>query len=160
MLLNVQVVRGLDGIPRQIDLNVATEFTVSLPDSSATVCAVLRSLADGSTVQCQVTESHELGGQYRVSVVPATRGRHELSITSAGVEVEGSPLKVFVHCAPQLMGRPVHVIEGIGSPAGVALRGDSEMIVTEMQPAAVCIRDRQGKMIRSFEQKGPQWENP
>ena len=160
LLLIVQVVSGLDGIPRQIDLNVATEFTLSLPDSSATVCAVLRSLVDGSTVQCQVSESRERGGEYHVSVVPGTRGRHELSIMSAGVEVEGSPFKVFVRCSPQLMGRPVHVIEGVSRPAGVALRGDSEMVVTEMEPAAVCVRDRHGKMIRSFEQESPQLDNP
>lgn len=143
-----------------MDLNVATEFVISLPDTSATVTAVLRCLVDSSTVECKVTDSGGAGGQYLVTLLPTTRGRHELTITSGGVEVEGSPFKVFVRYAAQMMGRPVHVIEGVSRPAGVALRGNSELIITEMEPAAVCIRDRQGKMIRSFEQGCTQLDSP
>lgn len=160
LTMALQADSGLDHIPQEIDLNVVTEFTVSLPESSTTVCAVLHSLVDGSTTECKVTELDQ--GQYSVSLLPQTRGRHELTITSDGAEMEGSPFKVFVRYAPQMMGRPVYVIEGVSRPAGVALRGNTELIITEMEPPAVCIRDRQGKMIRSFEQGQGcvQWDNP
>lgn len=127
---------------------------------SSTVCAVLRSLVDCSTTECKVTELDQ--GHYHLSLLPQTRGRHELTITSDGTAIAGSPFKVFVRYAAQMMGRPVHVIEGVSRPAGVALRGNSEVIITEMEPPAVCIRDRQGKMIGSFEQgQGcTQWDNP
>ena len=155
--------RGLEEVPKQIDLNSETEFSISLPDSSSSRCPVraeLKSLLEGSSVECKVTESPGGPGRYRVSVLPACRGRHELTITAAGVLVEGCPVKILVHCAPQLLGRPVKVIEGVSRPAGVALRGDTELVVTETEPAAVCVRDRRGKVIKSFEQESPQLDNP
>ena len=153
-----QVANGLELVPRQIEVNVETQFTISLPEeeASASVSALLNSLADGSTIQCQVTTGEpggEEGGRYRLSVVPASRGRHELVVTSNGLAVEGSPVKIFVGCAPQSLGRPVRVIEGVRRPAGVALCGETEMVVTQTEPAAVCVRDRQGKVVRSFDRE-------
>ena len=138
-----------------------TEFPVSLPESSTGVCATLHSLVDSSTVQCEVTESVEGGGgRYLISVQPTSRGRHELTITSDGVAVEGSPVRILVYPPPQMMGRPVRVLEGVSRPAGVAVRENGELVVTEIEPAAVRVRDTQGELIRSFQQGSPKLDNP
>ena len=150
-----QAISGLEHVPKQIDLSIATEFAIALPDSSIVVCATLHSLVDSSTVQCKITASGQ--GEYVVSVMPTCRGRHKLRITSDDVEIEGSPVSVLVRCDPQLLGRPVRVIEGVNRPAGMAVRGNTELVVTEMEPAAVTVRDRQGKVIRSF---GQELDNP
>ena len=153
-----QAVNGSDHVPGKVDLNVPTEFTISLPDTSATVSAVLCSLVDGSTVDCKVTELE--GGHYQVSLLPVIRGRHKLTVTSGGLEVEGSPFKVFVQCVPQMLGTPVHIVEGVSRPAGVAVRGNSELVITETEPANVSIRDKYGKTIGSFEQGRSLLDNP
>lgn len=134
-------------------MNVKTEFVITLPESSTSVTAVLHSLVDGSTIQCEVTDEGSEGGRYVVAVLPTSRGRHELIVTSNGITVEGSPINILVCCPPQLLGRPVRIIEGVNRPAGVALCGNTELVVTEIEPAAVSIRDRQGKLLKSFEQE-------
>ena len=115
-------------------------------------------------VVCKVVGSVTEGEGERVTllVVPAVRGRHDLVVTSdkEGI-VEGCPIRVFVSPDPRQLGRPVRVIEGVSRPAGMALRGDSEMVVTEIEPAAVCVRDREsGKVITSFQQGSPPLDNP
>ena len=128
------------------------------PSSPSPVTATLRSLVDGSLAECKVTES---GGRHTVSVLPTSRGRHELTISSGGTQFEGTPVQILVVCPPQSLGKPVNIIGGVSRPAGVALRGnDGELVVTETEPAAVCIRDREGKVIKSLEQGSPQLDNP
>jgi DNA-binding beta-propeller fold protein YncE len=149
----------LKEVPKQIDLNSPTEFSICLPDppSSLPVTVELRSLVDGSVDECKVTEAE---GKCTVSVLPTCRGRHELTISAGGTPLEGTPLKILVCCPPQMLGRPVNIINGVSRPAGVALRGNGELVVTETEPAAVCIRDREGKVIKSLEQGSPQLDNP
>lgn len=139
-----------------------TEFPVALPGPASTgVCAVLQSLVDGSSIQCRVVESGEKGGgHYLVSVQPLCRGRHELTISSDGVSFEGCPVAILVYCQPQTMGRPVRVIEGVSRPAGVAVRENGDLVVSEIEPAAVHVRDPQGKLNKSFQQGFPKLDNP
>ena len=145
----------LEHVPSQVELNETTEFTISLPhgdtkeEEEVVVSATLTSLVDGSTLECPVSQLGQ--GEYNVVVVPLRRGRHELRVRSGSGEVPGSPCPVFVHCPPQLLGQPVHIVEGLGRPAGIALRGDSEFIVTEVDPAGVSLWRKEGRKLREFE---------
>ena len=145
-------------VPKQIDINTATEFSICLPDHSSPVTAKLRPLVNGTTTTCKVVESAE--GKYTITVICENRGRHELTVSSGGSPIEGCPVQILVCCPPQMLGRPVNVIEGVSRPAGVALRDDAELVVTETEPAAVCIRDREGKVMKSLEQGATQLDNP
>ena len=156
--LHTQAARGLEDIPGQIDLNLETQFTVRLPGNPTSVSAELRCIADNSVTVCRVKGCE--GGSSVISVTPAVRGKHELTIVCDGTAVRGCPVRVFVGCDPRELRRPVRVIEGLSRPAGVALRGDTEVVVTETEPAAVCIRDQEGKVVKLFQQGSPPLDNP
>ena len=144
----------LEHVPSQVELNVTTEFTISLPhggnsEDEVVVSVTLTSFVDGSTLECPVSQ---LGhNEYSVVVKPLRRGRHELRVRSRAGEVPGSPCAMFVHCPPQLLGKPVRVVEGLGHPAGIAFRGNSEFIVTEVEPAGVSLWSKDGRKLSEFE---------
>ena len=135
-----------------------TQFTICLPEGGDTVSASLHSLVDSSVVKCEVTKLEQ--GRYQISVLPLARGRHELRIGSGSHYIDGSPFPVFVYCPPQLLGKPIRILEGVGHPAGVAIRGNSELIITETEPAEVSVWSKEGKKLRQFEQGASQFDNP
>ena len=155
-----QVTDGLEGIPKSVDLAGPSEFTVSLPSSSTgCVSALLQPLATGnSATECTVTPLEQ--GLFRVSLTPDTRGRHQLSIKANEQEITGSPFQLFVRQCPEQLGKPLRVFEGVGSPAGVVLRRDSELIVTETEPAGVSVWSKQGERKQSFEAGEGPLDNP
>ena len=55
---------------------------------------------------------------YEASCIPTlcTRGHCKLIIKINGHLMEGGPIQMFVHCPPQLLGEPVHVISGADGP--------------------------------------------
>ena len=109
---------------------------------SAIVVGQLKSLYDGSVVQCDVDQSGP--GEYRIQYTPTVRGRHELTVSVDGQQVAGSPFPVFVSIPPTQLGNPVKVWSGIRYPTGVTMISEGDIIVTELYGGIVKF-DKEGK---------------
>ena len=109
---------------------------------SAIVVSQLKSLYDGSVVQCDVEQPGP--GEYCIQYTPNVRGRHELTVSVDGEQVLGSPFPVFVSIHPTQLGKPVKVWSGIRYPAGVTENSEGDIIVAERQGDIVKF-DKEGK---------------
>ena len=105
----------------------------------------LKSVADGSTIQCQVEPVK--GGEYRVQFMPTVRGCHQLTVTLNGQELTGSPFPVCVSIHPSQLGKPVRVITGFYRAKHVAVNSAGETIVTDNNTIAAF--DKHGKKLKS-----------
>ena len=109
---------------------------------SAIVVSQLKSLYDGSVVQCDVEQPGP--GEYCIQYTPTVRGRHELTVSVDGQQAAGSPFPVFVSIPPTQLGKPVKVWSGIPYPAGVTANSEGDIIVTEFYGDIVKF-DKEGK---------------
>ena len=109
---------------------------------SAVVVSQLKSLYDGSVVQCAVEQSGP--GEYHIQYTPTVRGRHELIVSVDGQQVAGSPFPVFVSIPPTQLGKPVKVWGEIRLPTGVTANSKGDIIVTEAQGDIIKL-DKEGK---------------
>ena len=116
----------------------------------------LKSVADGSTIQCQVEPVK--GGEYHVQFTPTVRGRHQLTVTLNGQEVAGSPLPVFVSIHPSQLGKPVRVITAFNGARHVTVNSAGETIVTDNK--TISVFDKSGKKLRSCELSKYNMSNP
>ena len=134
------------GKPSQVVVN--TCFAGGIPTKRTRVIrSHLKSVADGSTIQCQVEPVK--GGEYRVQFTPTVRGRHQLTVTLNGQEVAGSPLPVFVSIHPSQLGKPVRVITGFQFARHVTVNSTGETIVTDKR--TISVFDKSGKKLRNCE---------
>ena len=113
--------------------------------SSVVTCG-LKSLLNGSAVECQV---EPIEGKYRIQYTPTVRGRHELTVTVNGQEVAGSPFPVFVSIHPTLLGKPVRVITGIENPSSVAVASEGRILISHGKDVA--IYDKNGEYLGEYE---------
>ena len=109
---------------------------------SSVVVGQLKSLYNGSVVQCDVNQSGP--GEYRIQYTPTVRGRHELTVSVDGQQVLGSPFPVFVSIPPTQLGKPVKVWCEIHCPTGVTMNSEGDIIVTEFYGDIVKL-DKEGK---------------
>ena len=128
------------GKPSQVVVKTATK-------RAHVIRSHLKSVADGSTIQCQVEPVK--GGEYRVQFTPTVRGRHQLTVTLNRQEVAGSPLPVFVSIHPSQLGKPVSVITGFNRARHVTVNSAGETIVTD--ESTISVFDKSGKKLRSCE---------
>ena len=96
---------------------------------SVAVVSELKCLRDGSVVKCTVDQSGP--GEYNIEYTPTVRGRHELTVSVDGLQVEGSPFSMSVSISPTQLGKPVKVWTGISYPHGVTVNSEGEVIVCE-----------------------------
>ena len=108
----------------------------------------LKSLVDGSSNKCKVDLIK--GHEYRIQYTPTVRGRHELSVTVNGVEVADSPFPVFASIHPNQLGKPVRVIKGIRSPAGIAFNSEGTIVIGEYDQDVV-LMDKKGNELSRIE---------
>ena len=109
---------------------------------SVAVVSELKSLRDGSVVKCTVDQSGP--GEYNIKYTPTVRGRHELTVSVDGQQVEGSPFSVSVSISPTQLGKPVKVWTGISHPYGVTVNLEGEVIVCKYLGDIVKL-DKEGK---------------
>ena len=109
---------------------------------SAIVVSQLKSLYDGSVVQCDVEQPGP--GEYCIQYTPTVRGRHELTVSVDGQQAAGSPFPVFVSIPPTQLGKPVKVWCEIRYPSGVTANSEGDIIVTEFYGDIVKL-DKDGK---------------
>ena len=109
---------------------------------SVAVVSELQSLRDGSVVKCTVDQSGP--GEYNIKYTPTVRGRHKLTVSVDGQQMEGSPFSISVSISPTRLGKPVKVWTGISSPYGITVNSEGEVIVCEIMGDIIML-DKEGK---------------
>ena len=139
------------------EINTTATFKVSVVDQQNRPCTRptqlttrLQSRVDGSIVE--TAQTSEDAATYQVQYPVTQRGRHQLSVAVNGVEIPGSPFGVFVSIAPTALGTPVHVIEGLNWPTGIAISRDSDVIVCDEHK--ITVYTMRGEKIRQFGSEG------
>ena len=127
-------VRGEGRETAEVGKTAEVTLTTKLTNNKTTRCSVavvteLKSLRDGLVVKCTVDQSGP--GEYNIKYTPTVRGRHELTVSVDGQQVEGSPFSVSVSISPTQLGKPVKVWTGISHPYGVTVNSEGEVIVCE-----------------------------
>ena len=109
-------------------------FTVNVKNEHDIPCRgnvtiELRTLRDGSVIRPTVTALSP--SRYKVSYTPATRGRHELSVTVNGEHINGSPFRVFVQIILRVdIDHPIAKITNLVGPTAVHCNGE-RIVVTD-----------------------------
>ena len=93
----------------------------------AEVLGQLKSLYDGSVIQCNVNQSGP--GEYHIQYTPTVRGRHKLTVSVDGQQVAGSPFPVFVSIRPTQLGKPIKVIDNLSQISMVAFNSIGRVIM-------------------------------
>ena len=140
-------VRGEGRETAEVGKTAEVTLTTKLTNNDTTRCSVavvseLKSLRDGSVVKCTVDQSGP--GEYNIKYTPTVHGRHELTVSVDGQQVEGSPFFVSVSISPTQLGKPVKVWTGISYPYGVAVNSEGEVIVCEWRGDIIKL-DKEGK---------------
>ena len=148
------------------EINTTATFKVSVVDQQNRPCTRptqlttrLQSRVDGSIVE--TAQTSEDAATYQVQYTATQRGRHQLSVAVNRVEIPGSPFGVFVLIAPTALGTPVHVIEELNWPKGIAISRDSDVIVCDDHK--ITVYTMRGEKIRQFGSEGKgkgQFSNP
>ena len=140
-------VRGEEMETSEVDKTADVTLTTKLTNNKTTrrsvvVVSELKSLRDGSVAKCTVDQSGP--GEYNIEYTPTVRGRHELTVSVDGRQVEGSPFSVSVSISPTQLGKPVKVWTGISDPIGVTVNSEGEVIVCELGGDIIKL-DKEGK---------------
>ena len=105
------------------------------------VAGKLKSLCDGSVVQCGV---YQLGaGKFHIQYTPTVRGHHQLTVSVNGQQIADSPFPVSVSISPTLLGQPVKIVTELQFPTSVTINSEGELLV--------CLYD--SRLVR-FDKKG------
>ena len=140
-------VRGEGRETAEVDKTAKVTLTTKLTNNnttrlSVTVVSELKSLRDGSVVKCTVDQSGP--GEYNIEYTPTVRGRHELTVSVDGLQVEDSPFSVSVSISPTQLGKPVKAWTGLSLPWGVTVNSEGEVIVCELGGDIIKL-DKEGK---------------
>ena len=128
-----------------VDLTLTTRLSNGKKTSPgvANVAGELKSLCDGSVVQCGV---HQLeAGKYRIQYMPTVRGHHQLTVSVNGQQIADSPFPVSVSISPTLLGQPVKIVTELSVPSSVIVNSEGELLVCLYDSRLVKF-DKEGKM--------------
>ena len=140
-------VRGEGRETAEVGKTAEVTLTTKLANSKTTrrsvaVVSELKSLRDGSVAKCTVDQSGP--GEYNIKYTPTVRGRHKLTVSVDGQQVEGSPFSVSVSISPTQLGKPVKVWTGISYARGMTVNSEGEVIVCEFRGDIIKL-DKEGK---------------
>ena len=127
-----------------VDLTLTTRLSNGKKTSLGVINVVgeLKSLCDGSVVQCGV---HQLGaGKYHIQYIPTVRGCHQLSVSVNGQQVTDSPFPVTVSISPTLLGQPVKIVTELPAPSSVTVNSEGDLLVC-LYDSGIVRFDREGK---------------
>ena len=114
-----------------------------------TLTCELHVYVESEKIDCSVKKT-EANGQYEISYVATSRGRHQLHIKVEGIHIKGSPFSITVKLPVQKLGTPFKIISGLKHPWGVAVNQRSEIVVTEKGGDYVSIFSLRGEKLRLF----------
>ena len=129
-------------VGKTAEVTLTTKLTNNETRHCVAVVSELKSLWDGSIVKCTVDQSGP--GEYNIKYTPTVRGRHRLTVSVDGQQVESSPFSVSVSISPTQLGKPVKVWTGLSQPTGVTVNSEGEIIVCELEGDIVKL-DKEGK---------------
>ena len=85
-------------------------------------------------------------GIFRISVTPLIRGRRDLVVKVTGIEIEGSPFRLFVKLPPSQLGDERRRITGIQKPWGIAMNNKQQLVVAEDRE--ITVREKSGGKLQ------------
>ena len=103
-----------------------------------------------TTVKSKCSIKAKEAGQYEVSYLATSRGRHQLHIKVEGEHIKGSPFTVTVKMPVKKLGTPVRIISRLNGPWGVAINQRGEIIIAESSGNCISIFSPTGEKLRSF----------
>jgi tripartite motif-containing protein 2/3/tripartite motif-containing protein 71 len=103
----------------------------------------------GARMSCSVVRG-EQQGQYKISYQPTIKGRHQLHIKVSGQHIQGSPFAVAVKLPVEKLGVPIHTIDGVEGPWGVAITQKGEVVLSEPGKDCISVFSASGEKLRSF----------
>ena len=115
-------------------------------DRNASITGDLVSRSDGTVVHCEVVEERK--NSYVLRYLPHSRGQHDLHIRVGGTHIRDSPMAVRV--LGEFRGTHVRTIEGLQRPRHLAITGNGEIVVAELNAQCVSVFDCEGHKLRSF----------
>ena len=142
-----------DLLPQESSIGEPTEFSMKLPQSiGCNVQVQLKSLVHPTCiVQASVKTSPVRADTYVVTYIPQVRGRHDLIVKVNEREITGSPFRVFVKIHPTRLGKPMHIIDGLNQPWGIAVNNNQQLVVAESGGRKITIMERDGKRVQEIQ---------
>ena len=97
-------------------------------------------------------------GQYAISYQPSFKGRHQLHISvtvhDQDQPINGSPFAVSVISSVDKLGSPIHTINDVHCPKGVAVCTNGEIIVAESDIHCISVFSSSGAKLKNFVLEG------
>ena len=138
--------------PKESSVGEPTEFSMKVPQSiGCNVQVQLKSLVVKPTCIAQASVKTSVKADtYVVTYIPQVRGRHDLIVKVNEREITGSPFRVFVKIHPTQLGKPVHIIDGLNQPWGIAVNNNQQLVVAESGGRKITIMERDGKRVQEI----------
>ena len=140
---------------KSCELGASMQVSLVAPTAtSADISAHLKCVANpSSSLQGDVIEKGV--GIYSITHTPQVRGRHDLIVKVKDKEIDESPFRIVVKIPPTQLGQPVHQIEGIGAPWGIAINNKQQLVVADRGlwggRKKITIMERDGKKVQTIE---------
>ena len=153
--VSCQTIPALQQNVKSCELGASMQVSLVAPIATlADISADLKCAANpSSSLQGDVIEKGV--GNYSITHTPQVRGRHDLIVKVKDKEIDGSPFRVVVKIPPTQLGQPVHQIEGLESPLGIAINNQQQLVVAESGlwggGKKITIMERDGKKVQTIE---------
>ena len=152
---------SLDAIPRDLGAimtidppkvcSVGEPTQFSLKSIGCSVQVQLKSLVDSSCIVDATVTTTGNDDTYVITYTPRVRGRHDLIVKVNAMNITGSPFQVFVNIHPKQLGKPVHIIDGVNEPWGIAINNKHQLVVTEFGGGGkISIIEHRGKKVKEL----------
>ena len=156
-----QTIPALQQNIKSCELGASMQVSLVAPTATlADISANLKCVANpSSSLQGDVIENGV--GIYSITHTPQVRGRHDLIVKVKDKEIDRSPFRVVVKIPPTQLGQPVHQIEGIGGPWGIAINNKQQLVVAESGLCGgkkITIMERDGKKVQTI--KSAKFQDP
>ena len=130
----------------------ADSCLLSVPVSSLK-CSLVPVGRGDEPIHTTVTTTSTHPGVYRIHCNPSTSGTHTVKVQVYDDKLEDTSLVIPFN--PYLDNiTPVHIMNGLNHPWGVAVSDEGHVIVTERNGHCVTILDNEGKKVKSFGGEG------
>ena len=129
--VSTQTIPALQQNIKSCELGASIQVSLVAPIATlADISADLKCVANpSSSLQGDVIEKGV--GIYSITHTPQVGSRYDLIVKVKDKEINGSPFRVVVKIPPTQLRQPVHQIEGIGSPWGIAINNKRQLEVVD-----------------------------
>ena len=138
---------------------VSFPLSLELPNSSLLTVPLLSLLScsvvstDNTPINTTVTTTDH-PGVYRIHCSLVMNGPHQVNVQVNNVQLESTSLVIPFN--PYLAEHtPIHTIDGLNRPFGVAVSDDGHVIVTMRDSNCITVLDREGKKVKSLKFSSP-----